>query len=161
MKPTRDFYLYNVIFPTFLFFYFPPLLGIAAGANLILDAVVLFSALWFFHVKIRRRLVLLMQLWACGLLADIVGSLFLILVGMSEQWLGNNVSLLDEYFIYSTPQSIVFFGISVILSGVLIYRFDLKVLKRRLTLNQSRRIALAFAVITAPYTFLIPTNWLV
>ncbi|RYM02899.1 hypothetical protein EWH99_10310 [Sporolactobacillus sp. THM7-7] len=157
MKPYRDLTVYNIIFPIFMFYISPTFFGLAAAFNLIIDALVLFAFLRFFNIKLKRRIPLLMQLWGIGLLADVLGSFVLLLAAVGGKWLP--IPVIDEYAIYSSPLSILTFCVAILISAQLIYWLDLKVLKRRLTVNQSRRIALVFAIVTAPYTFLIPTVW--
>ncbi|RYL95026.1 hypothetical protein EWI07_03085 [Sporolactobacillus sp. THM7-4] len=158
MKAPNDLMIYDLVFPVFMFYFYPPLFGIAAGVDLLIDALVLFGILRFLNVRIRNRLGLLMKLWLLGLLADILGSLFLLIIERCDERLA--VDMIDPYSIYTQPLSVIIFCIAILISSALIYWFDLSVLKKKLTLNQARRIALVFAIVTAPYTYLIPTSWL-
>lgn len=158
MITIRNLVLPHVILPVFMFYFSPPLLGIAAATNLFIDAVILLAVLRFFNVKIKNRLNLLMALWGFGMAADIFGALLLMLVGKSGGRFSLN--LIDYYFIYASPVSVMLFCLVILISSTLIYWLDLALLKKRLSMNQAKRIALVFAVFTAPYVFLIPTSWL-
>lgn len=156
MHIISGFVLADLVFPVFMMYFFPPLLGLAAAANLIIDALVFFLALKFLNVKIRNQFGVLLALWALGLIADIIGSLFLILISYVDASVP--MTLFDSYQIYSSPFSIIFTLLGILISGLLIYLLDLTVLRRKISLRQAKRIALIFAIATAPYTFLIPAN---
>lgn len=154
------FLLHDVISPIFMFYFFPPLLGLAAAANLLIDTLVFFLAIKFFsiHIAWRKALRMLVALWMIGLVADIGGSLFLTSIGTVS--LKTKTRLIDYYSIYSSPVSILFFAAAVVLSGFIIYWLDLIYLKGHLSKKQATRIALIFALLAAPYSFLIPTSWI-
>ncbi|WP_332238180.1 hypothetical protein [Sporolactobacillus sp. KGMB 08714] len=159
MNTIRRLILPNIIFPVFMFYFSPPLLGLAAAASLIIDAAVMFVILLFFHIKIKNRLGLLMALWGIGMAADIFAALLLMLSGKNGSLLSLN--LIDFYYIYTSPLSVALFCLAILISAVLTYRLDLVLLKKRMSTKQAKRMALLFAVFTAPYAFLIPTSWLV
>lgn len=144
-----------------MFIFYPSLLGIALALNLIIDALVQYLAFQIIHLKFKWSvwIRLLWQIWFYGLIADFIGSLFLTLL-MTE---GNALPshLFDPYVIYTSPSSVALFALAIVLSAVFIYFLDLRLFKRSLPLRQARRIALSFAIFTAPYTFLIPTTWII
>jgi hypothetical protein len=157
MFPTIGFVLADVIFPVFMFYFFPPLLGIAAIANLIIDAAVFFVTLHFFRIKLKNSLGTLLMLWLFGLVADIAGSLFLCLTLLLNRYVPQiSINYIE---IFSSPAAIALILTAVLIAGLIIYCLDRIFLKNRIPVSQAKRIALVLAIVTAPYTFLIPTNW--
>lgn len=154
---SSGFGLSDVIFPVFMFYFFPPLLGIAAAVNLIIDAAVFFVTLHFFNIKLKNRLGTLLLLWLFGLVADIAGSLFLCLTLYLNRYFPQ-ISI--NYFeIFSSPAAVILIVTAILITALIIYWLDRIFLKSRIPFSQAKRIALVFAIVTAPYTFLIPTNW--
>lgn len=144
----------DIIFPVFMFYFYPPLLGIAAAVTLIIDAVVFIAVLCFFQIRLKNKLGMLLKLWLIGLAADISGSLFLSLAQYIPR-------LSPNYFtIYSSACAIILIASAIVLAGLINYFLDRLVLKRTLYPSQARQIALIFAIFTAPYAYLIPANWL-
>lgn len=158
MITIRNLVLPSIILPVFMFYFSPPLLGLAAAACLAVDAVILITVLRFFNIKTKNRLSLLMALWGIGMAADVFGALLLMLAGKNGSRFSLN--LIDYYFIYASPLSVTLFCLVVLISAALTYWLDSTLLKKRLSMRQAKRIALVFAVCTAPYAFLIPTSWL-
>lgn len=151
--------LNNVISPIFMFYFLPPLLGAAAAVNLIIVILAFFLSTKFFNIKIAwiRKLRMLISLWLISLIADVCGSLFLTFIGALG--LKIHVKLVDYYTLYSTPVSTLVFAAAVLISGLILYSLAYFYLKAHLTKKQAARIAIVFAIIAAPYPFLIPTNW--
>jgi hypothetical protein len=143
-----------------MFYFLPPLLGAAAVVNLVITFLVFFLSTKFFNIKISwaRKLRMLISLWLISLIANVCGSLFLTSLGTIG--LKIHVKLVDYYTIYSTSTSALIFAVAVLLSGLILYSFTYFYLKAHLTKKQAARIALVFAIVAAPYPFLIPTNWI-
>lgn len=151
------FVLGDIVFPVFMFYFLPPLLGTAAAANLIIDTLVFFIALRFLNIKLKNRFGVLLGLWAIGLVADIAGAFLLYLPLNSHN--SSIDRLIDYYTIYNSPFTVILILVAVLISALMIYWLDRVMLKKRIPLNQAKRIALIFAVVTAPYAFLIPISW--
>ncbi|MCO7175122.1 hypothetical protein ACFP7A_05885 [Sporolactobacillus kofuensis] len=153
-------FVHHVIFPVFMFYSFPPLLGFASLANLLIDMLVFILAIKFFSIPVawRQGLNMFISLWLIGLVADVAGSLFLTFTGAISLKMKTN--LVNYFSIYASPTSILFFILAVVLSGFIIYWLDRLYLSGPLSKKQAARVALVFAFLTAPYTFLIPTSWI-
>lgn len=146
--------LYNMILPVWLLWLFPSIWPFILGGNLLIDGLVLFGALTALRLADRGRLMktLLWRVYLLGFAADAVGAAFLCGVVIWFQ---------DAMYPY-TPRGINPSGFfitlfAVVLSGVCIYFFDQAALKKAetLTADQRRKIALAMAIITAPWTYFI------
>ncbi len=166
--------LYNVIFPPYMLIALVPWFAVIAlvGNFLIDSAVVLVISLIVFK-KIDRKFYKdhVWKVWAFGFLGDICGALFLfigsriassytiangdrsgILYRILDGWRG--ASYLDGHNVYSY----VFAAIAIIISAVAIYLFDRRVAFKNADMTEKQKTlsALAIAVFTAPYTFLLP-----
>ncbi|MET1248528.1 hypothetical protein ABWW58_07060 [Sporolactobacillus sp. STCC-11] len=151
--------LNNVVSPIFMFYFLPPLFGVAAVVNLVIAVLAFFLSTKFFNIKIPwiHKLRMLISLWLISLIANACGSLFLSSIGTLG--LKIHLNLVDYYTIYATPMSALIFAAAVLFSGLILYAFAYFYLNAHLTKKQAARIAVFFAIIAAPYPFLIPTNW--
>ena len=153
MKNNRSVRLYNVMFPIWFFFLYPPVWLLILPVNFLVDSlVVLLSAkgqkleapktLWKQHI---------LPVWGIGFLSDLIGAgltfgLYLLFADLLDL----NVHLFPGATLISIP--------GTILAGVLIY-----FLNRKLTFRKSQldpvaihKLCLHLAIFTAPYTMLIP-----
>ena len=149
----------------------PWLALIALVGNYLIDsAVVLVISLIVFK-KIDRKFYKdhVWKVWGFGFLGDLCGVAFLFIgfiIGnhafensglwyrILHAWLG--ASYLDGHDVYSY----VFAAIAIIISAVAIYRFDRFIVFKNADMTEKQKTlsALALAVVTAPYTFLLPYN---
>ncbi len=145
--------LYNMIFPIwmlFLFPYFPTWLIMLAG-NFLIDSLVLALAMGCLHYQDRKQVwkSSILKIWIFGFLSDILGAL--IVFGLYIVCDGLKGFPLDQ--VMALP--------GVLAAGVLIYflnRFSFK--RTQLEAGQIHKLCLSLAVFTAPYTMLIPVEWL-
>lgn len=105
---------------------------------------------------------MIIKVWLYGFYADLLGAILMSVAGgaTSEANYDFHAALM-----YTSPfeymPAALFALLCVILTGVLIYRFN----SRKALLgadidDRTRRLtALAMAIITAPWTFLLPTRW--
>lgn len=152
----REIRLYNMMFPIWLLWMFPPAWLVILPGNLLFDGLVLFLSLTVLHRADRKSRMrsLLLPFWGCGFMADFAG------VAWME--VGHLVSdLSGAWTIYNTshPAALAWTLSAVAVSSVCIYAMDRAILKGELSPLPDRdqyRIALAMAVVTAPWTFFIP-----
>ncbi|MCO7125472.1 hypothetical protein NIE88_06775 [Sporolactobacillus shoreicorticis] len=146
--------------PVFMFYFLPPLFVLAAAANLIAAMIIYFLATKFFSIKVRgnQALRMIFGLWLIDLIAYLFGSLFLVTIGMLGKKF--HVLLIDYDMIYSSLVSTLLFASAVLLSALIIYVLNYFYLSMYLTKKQAARVALLFAILTAPYPFLIPASFL-
>ena len=153
MKNDRSVRLYNVMFPIWFFFFFPIVWLLILPVNFLVDSlVVLLSAkrqklempksLWKKHI---------LPVWGIGFLSDLIGAgLTFGLYLLFAEIFNLNVHLFPGATLISIPGTIA--------AGVLIY-----FLNRKLTFRKSQldpvaihKLCLHLAILTAPYTMLIP-----
>lgn len=149
--------LYNMIFPIWLLWMFPPAWLVILPGNLLFDGLVLFLSLTALRRAGRRDRMrsLLLPFWVCGFLADFVGVawmyLGLFISGLSGGW--------NLYFPLAHPAAFVWTLSAVAVSSICIYAMDRVILKGEtspLPDREQRVLALAMAIVTAPWTFFIP-----
>ena len=156
MKRRSELRLYNVLFPIWFFFFFPTVLwGLILPANFLIDSAVLLLAAKRLGLAKPERIQLwkksILPVWLIGFFSDAVGGLFIFALTLLWERLDlpGNLYLFPGTTLISVP--------GVVLAGLLIYRLDRWVLRRRgQNAAAAHRLALAMAVFTAPYAMLIP-----
>ena len=166
--------LYNVLFPIWLLWLFPQVLLVVLPGNLAIDCLVLFCALR--ALKHTPKGGVLKQLWwkfwLLGFAADLVGTAWMIL-GILPAWIGNFGTVGASPFVewwentmlgahmlrpWTHPLTFLWTLAGVAIAGVCIYFFDKRAMKKcdLLTDREKRIIALAMAIVTAPWLFFWP-----
>ncbi|NLD88452.1 MAG: hypothetical protein GX633_09395 [Clostridiales bacterium] len=158
--------LYNVMFPVWMILMFPIALLVVLPVNFAIDSAVLLLTLRHLNTEGIKNNYLksIFRIWLYGFLADIIGTLFMLLGGVAEfgdfwyehittpimknpfrDWLGLAYTLL-----------------CIAISGVCIYFFNYKLALRKTTLTdrEKRTVSIMLAVFTAPYLFLLPSAWI-
>lgn len=143
----KDVKLYNVLFPLWMFYLLPQTWLIVLPGNFILDSLVLLIAMLLLKVegKFEFYKSTILKVFLFGLLADIIGSVYMLFMMF--------VFEINPDGFYLTCPALV---ISAICIFIFNYYISFKKYDKRLRL----KLALTFAVVTAPYTFLVPLNWL-
>lgn len=150
MKARRkDTRLYNVLFPVWMLLMLPPLWLIVIPGNFIIDSIVLLVSLAVFKVADKKQWYKkhILKVFLFGMLSDVIGALYMLLMMLVFQ-VGN---MGDE--LYLTVPALL---ISAAMIFVFNYRFTFKNVEKPLRF----KLALIFAVVTAPYTFLVPSSLL-
>lgn len=154
----RQLRLYNVLFPIWMLFLWPGVWLILLPGNFLIDSLVLLLAMTALGYAGRKAVwkSAIFKVWGFGFAADLVGAgitlgLMLLLDRLVPQW---------NTFLFPGGQLLVLPGI--VIAGVLIYLLNRRFSFRRtaLTAEQIHRLSLALAVFTAPYTMLIPSEWI-
>ena len=156
---------YNVIFPVWFIILFPLAWLYAMPANFIIDSIVLLLALKMLHIaeigKIYKKTIL--GVWAFGFIADIVGAAFLLLSQLDlGEWWQDQVTMPVILNPWTSVPGFAMVMISLLLAGVFIYFLNYKFLFSKLPQVgvKAKRLCLALAIITAPYLYLVPTDFL-
>lgn len=145
----KDIKLYNVLFPFWMLMLFPQLWLIILPGNFIIDSLVLLISLRILKICERKQWykTYILKIFAFGMISDIIGSAYMLFMMLVFE-VGN---MGDE--LYLTVPGLVIASVWIF---VLNYCVTFKKLDKKLRL----KLALIFAVATAPYTFLIPSSWL-
>lgn len=140
--------LYNVLFPFWMLVLFPIMWLIILPGNFIIDSLVLLFSMKFLKVEEKKLFYKknILKIFAFGMISDIIGAAFLFLMLVTE------ISTMGDELYFTIP--------ALIISAVMIYIFNYYITFKKQDKVLRHKMALTFAVVTAPYTFLIPTTWL-
>lgn len=171
--------LYNILFPPYMLVTIVPVIStIFMGLNFIIDSLVLLIISKCIYKKVNFVFYKksIWKIWIFGYIGDIIGALFLFigasfgypyiishkaddknsLVYMIMEGLNNINNHTNQLNIYSY----IYIAMAIVMSSIAIFLFDYFIAFRKTDLNKKQRClsSLAFAIITAPYTFLLPGN---
>ena len=88
-----------------------------------------------------------MKIYGFGLLADVVGSVYMLII-----MIGFELGRMGDEWYLTVP--------ALLIASVLIFVFNYFITFKKCEQKIRFKLALVFAVITAPYTFLVPSGWL-
>ncbi len=145
----KEIKLYNIFFPFWMLMMIPTMWIFVMPVNFIVDSLVLLICMKVLQIEGKKQFYKsnILKLFAFGLLSDAIGSA-LLFVGAYILELGN---IGDELYL-TIP--------GLIIAGVCIFLFDYFIALRKSDKAVRFKIALTFAIATAPYTFLIPSSWI-
>lgn len=141
--------LYNVLFPFWMLLLFPQLWIIVIPGNFAIDSMVLLIGMYWFKVSEKKEFYKknILKIFLFGMLADIIGSAYMLMM-----MLGFQVGKMGDELYLTLP--------ALAISAICIFVFHYFITFRRLEMGLRWKLALLFAMITAPYTFLVPSGWL-
>ena len=159
--------LNNLIFPIWVLWLFPPIVLVAMVGNYVIDSLVILLAFVIFKVvsvtgenikTLYKRSIL--KVWGFGFLADILGTALLFIIMMM---LGGTDDLVQGicYNPISNLGSFIIVFVAILVAAVLIYVFNYKFVFNKIIVDKKARfkVALTIAILTMPWTYLIPTDW--
>ncbi len=148
MHKNKQVKLYNVLFPLWMLLMFPQVWIIVLPGNFLIDSVVLLICMYAFKTESKKQYYLkhIFKIFAFGLLADVIGSAFMLLMTVLEFG-----TMGDEPYL-TVP--------ALLISAAMIFVFNYYITFKKEEKTQRLKLALTFAVVTAPYTFLVPSSWL-
>lgn len=161
--------LYDMIFPIWLIVFFPPVIFISLAANYIIDSLVVIGCFFVYKISSKQQVSLItfykksiIKVWLLGFLADIIGAVILFVIGILGTSFGlpNDVSAGICFDPFSHPVSVVIITFAMLVSGLLIFLFNYNItFKKQIEEKKLKfKIALTIAIITIPWTFLLPTK---
>ena len=165
MKQTK---LYNVIFPIWFLLFFPPVIFITLVGNFIIDSLVILLCFFVFKLMETQNLKAfykksILKVWLFGFLADIIGASILFTTGILGDSFGLPYELISaiNYDPFSSPIAFIIIIFAMIVSGVFMFIFNYRItFKKQIADKQLRfKVALTIAIVTIPWTFLLPTKW--
>lgn len=145
----KEIKLYNALFPLWMLMMFPQMWLFVLPGNFIIDSIVLLIVMKIFGLFAIKRYFIknIFKIFGIGMLADIIGAGFMLLMMIVLQ-----VGRMGDELYITFP--------ALVLSGVLIYVFNYFMTFKNLDKKQRIKAAMIFAVATAPYTFLFPSSLL-
>ena len=148
MNKKQEIRLYNILFPIWMLMLIPTAWVAVLPINFIVDSLVLIIAakkIGIFEKGMYKKHIL--KVWIFGFVADLIGAAAL----LGAMYLFED-GLQGDELIITLPAMLV----AAVMIFVLNYRFSFSDIDKRSRL----KMALSFAIITAPYTFLIPISWI-
>ena len=141
--------LYNVLFPFWMLLLFPQMWLIVLPGNFIIDSLVLLVSMAVLKIADKKQWYKkhILKIFLFGLLADIIGSAYMLLM-----MIGFELGRMGDELHLTIP--------ALAISAVLIFVFNYLITFRKADKVLRLKFALTFAIVTAPYTFLIPSCWL-
>lgn len=151
----KDTRLYNVMFPIWFLFLFPYLWLVMLPVNFLVDSLVI--SVYAHRHGLENKGMLwkksILPVWITGFLCDIAGAGLTVL--LYYLWTTLNTDFLNPILF---PGTTLISIPGVVLAGALIYFVNKRFSFRRSGLDDAsiQAICLRLAIITAPYTMLIP-----
>lgn len=145
----KDLKLYNVFFPFWMLMLFPQIWIFVLPVNFIVDSLVLIVAMKLLQLEEKKAFYKtnILKVFGIGIFADLIGA-GILLVMMIVFEIG---TMGDE--LYMT-------GPATIISAIIIYFMNYYITFKKYDKKIRLKLALAFAIITAPYTFMTPSQWI-
>lgn len=158
--------LYNMLFPIWLIWMLPltGVFPIVLIGNFIIDSLVIYFTMKIMkveHIKENYKSSIF-RIWIMGFLADVIGMLpMLFLMFNPDDEIYHEIGYYVCYNPLKSPGSFFFVAVCIVLAGLCIYGFNRKIALKKTSLNleQKKKAAIAMAVITAPYLYLLPFEW--
>ncbi len=128
---------------------FPQLWLIILPGNFLIDSLVLFVAMHLMKVEEKKGFYKanIFKIFSFGMISDLAGAVYLLVM-----MLGLQIGRMGDEFYLTVPALLI----SAILIFVLNYFITFKKYDKKIRF----KFAIMFAVVTAPYTFLVPSSWL-
>ena len=144
----KEIKLYNVLFPLWMLLMFPTMWLIVLPGNFLIDSIVLLILMKVLNICEKKEFYKknILKIYLIGLLADAVGAVLLFITVVTEVWQ-------YEYELY-------FSLVAMVISAILIFLLNYYITFSKCEKRIKMKLALTFAIVTAPYTFLVPTSWL-
>lgn len=152
--------LYNVLFPVWMLYIFPIFWVVILPANFVVDSAVLLLTMTALKIDGRFSVYkqTILRVWGIGFLSDILGAAPLFLLTVFDL-LPDSATLMN---LHGKPMELLTMLPPILLAGILIYflnrRFSFR--KTDLSAAQIHRLSFTLAIVTAPWTMLIPTGFL-
>lgn len=141
--------VYNVLFPLWMLLLMPQLWLIVLPGNFLIDSLVLVAAMFALKIGEKKQFYKkhILKIFLFGLLADAIGSVFLVVMAFVLE-----MGVYGDEWYMTVP--------ALLTSAAFIFLFNYSVTFKRCERPVRSRLALTFAIVTAPYTFLIPSSWI-
>ncbi|WP_138159133.1 hypothetical protein [Peptoniphilus catoniae] len=166
---SKDIKLYNMILPIWMLIIFPPAWIVTIPMNFIIDSLVLIVAMKVLSLDNRKDIYkkTILPIVIFGYLSDLIGGGLLTALSIFNDFyhffkFSNELSFSIAYAPTESLASFLIVSFFVIVSGIFIYIFNYKLSFKKLSLSCEikKKLALALAIFTAPYTFLISLDFL-
>ncbi len=152
--------LYNMILPIWLLWVFPPFIFICIILNTLIDFLVTFIAMKKLKIEDRKNKIKksIVKIVFFGFLADFIGVIILLIL---TYFIDHNSIEFMVMNPFKDILSLILFVLVIAIVGFFIYLFNYKINFKKIDISdyEKKIISISLAIFTAPYTFLIPTEW--
>ena len=169
----KELKLYNLLFPMWVLWIFPPFIIVCGVGNLIIDAAVILIAAKCLKIDrfFKKHKSCIFKAWGLGFAADFIGAGFLMLISELLYFLGTNFESLKylndyvrwnvDYNPFANIYALLITVLSIAIAGFYIYLFNKKISLKNVDIDERHKkiISLTMAIATSPYLFLIPGEW--
>lgn len=165
----KDIKLYNVIFPIWFLMFFPPIIFATLAGNFIIDSLVIFVCFYVFKLADSQSNLKtfykksILKVWIFGFLADIIGAAILFATGIFGDSFGLSNKLISaiNYDPFNHTGAVIITIFAMLLSSFFIFLFNYRITLQNQILERQLRlkVALTIAIVTIPWTYLLPTKW--
>ena len=141
--------LYNILFPVWFLMLIPQLGLVILPSNFIIDSLVLMISMYALKLTEKKAFYKqhILKIFLFGMLSDIIGAAYLFLMAFVFE-----LGIMGDELYLTGPALLIAAGMIFVFNYFMTFKKEEKPLRLRL--------ALTFAIVTAPYTFLIPSSWL-
>lgn len=141
--------LYNVIFPFWMLLLFPVTWLVVLPANFIVDTLVLLLSMYVLKIADKKQWwkKCILKIFSIGIFSDLLGSAYMFALMMIF-----DVGRMGDELYITLP--------AIFISAVLIFVLNYFISFKKFDKPLRIKLSLIFAIVTAPYTFLIPTSWM-
>ena len=149
MNDKKGVKLYNVLFPVWMLMIFPITWLVILPGNFIIDSALLIISMFILKVTDKKRFYKkhIFKIFSFGMISDFIGAGFIfIMFALLE--IGERG---DELYL-TVPALLISSALIFIFNYFITFKKDEKIIRMKLSL--------IFAILTAPYAFLIPTSWI-
>ncbi|MGN1405497.1 MAG: hypothetical protein ACI4WM_04455 [Erysipelotrichaceae bacterium] len=141
--------LYNVLFPLWMLMMIPVSWLVVIPGNFIIDSLVLLVCMNVLKIIEKKDFYKkhIIKIFLFGMLSDVIGSAIMLLMMMVLD-IGK---MGDELYITL---------LGLLIAAVMIFVFNYYFTFKKVDKDLRFKLSLTFAIVTAPYTFLVPSSWL-
>ena len=145
----NDMKLYNLLFPFWMILLFPIVWLIVLPGNFIIDSLVLMLSMFALKISEKKQFYKrhILKIYIFGMLSDFIGFAYMLVV----LW-GFEIGRMGDEFYITIP--------GLVISAVFIFIFNYFVTFKKEDKAMRLKLSVIFALVTAPYTFLVPSSWL-
>jgi len=128
---------------------FPQLWVIILPGNFLIDSLVLLVSLFCLKIDNKKAFYKqsILKIFGFGILADSIGAAYMLIM-----MIGLQIGRMGDELYLTLP--------ALLIASVLIFVLNYFITFKRYDHRVRCILALTFAIVTAPYTFLIPSSWL-
>ena len=145
----KEIRLHNVLFPFWMLMLFPLIWLIVLPGNFLIDSIVLILSMILLKIEDKKAFYKkhILKIFGFGILSDAIGSAYMLILMFPLQ-----IGRMGDELYLTLP--------ALLISAVCIFLLNYFITFKECDRTIRTRLALTFAIVTAPYTFLIPSSWL-